>query len=129
MIIQILMMICIAWSSSAPLPHAAEKQMAGTAARAGIRIHIAVVADSLNVLRADVHVAPGTNARDLMVRLFQVEFADRGRKFVKSIAGFPARALRREYWALEVNGEYAKAGIAELELTGAATIVWHRKQY
>jgi hypothetical protein len=74
-------------------------------------------------------VETDTNARDLIEKLFQVEYADRGKKFIKGIAGFRTRRFKREYWSLEVNGEYSEVGIAEMVLQENSRIVWRLTKY
>ncbi|MFQ5632440.1 MAG: DUF4430 domain-containing protein [bacterium] len=74
-------------------------------------------------------VEAGANARDLMEKLFQIDYADRGKKFIKGIAGFQTRRFKREYWALEVDGEYSKLGIAEIVLQRNTKIVWRLASY
>jgi len=92
-------------------------------------VRIRVIADSLNQLQATVQVQAGTNARDLLKRLFHVEFADLGEKFVKGIAGFVANGRKKEYWALEIDGEYSKKGIAEITIHAPVQIVWTKRTY
>lgn len=93
------------------------------------QVSIEVIADSANTLSASVMVEPGTNARDLMEKLFQMEYADSGRKFVKSIAGFGPRRFKREYWSLEIDGDYAQVGIAEIRVEKSMKLVWRLVAY
>lgn len=106
-------------SAEHPQPQAAETYP--------VSIH--VIADSLNTLQATVQVPRGTNARDLMQQLFNMQFVDRGKKFVKGIAGFVANGRKKEYWALELDGEYAKVGIAEIRIDRPMRIVWRKRTY
>jgi hypothetical protein len=94
-----------------------------------VAVTIRIVADSLNTIEASIIVAPGTNARDLMERLFQVDYADHGRKFIKALAGFETRRFKREYWSLEIDGAYSEVGIAEIVLNKETQIVWKMKAY
>ncbi|MFQ5632184.1 MAG: DUF4430 domain-containing protein [bacterium] len=94
-----------------------------------ITVTIEIIADSSNTITASVTAEPGTNARDLLEKLFQIDYADRGKKFINGIAGFQTRRFKREYWALEVNGEYSKIGIAEIVLQKSTKIVWRMKSY
>ncbi len=94
-----------------------------------VAVHIEIIADSANVLRADVTVPRGTPARDLMNRLFQMEYADRRKSFVIAIAGFRAEKRKRQYWALSIDGEYARVGIAEIQCNQPLQIRWERKAF
>ena len=94
-----------------------------------VPVQIEIVADSANVIRANVTVKQDTPARELMNRLFQVKYADWRKSFVSAIAGFAANKRKRQYWALSINGEYAKVGIAEVRIKGPMTIRWDLKTY
>lgn len=94
-----------------------------------VAVSITIIADSVNTLSASVMVEPGTNARDLMEKLFQVEYADRGKKFVKGIAGFGPRLGQRAYWALEIDGAYAQVGIAEATIDKRTKLLWRLTAY
>ncbi|MDQ7054283.1 MAG: DUF4430 domain-containing protein [candidate division KSB1 bacterium] len=94
-----------------------------------VPIQIEIVADSVNVIRASVTVKPGTPARELMNRLFQMKYADWRQSFVTGIAGFEASKRKRQYWALSIDGEYAKVGIAAIKITEPMRIRWILKTY
>ena len=107
--------------AKAPLPHLEKGEK--------LTVTIEIIADSLNTIKASVEVEAGTNARDLMEQLFQIGYVDHGKKFITAIAGFETRRLQREYWALEINGNYSKTGIAEIVLQEKTKIVWRMKKY
>ncbi len=94
-----------------------------------IPVQIEIVADSANVIRANVTVKPDTPARELMNRLFQVKYIDWRKSFVTAIAGFEANKHKRQYWALSIDGEYAKVGIAWIKITAPMRIRWVLKTY
>lgn len=94
-----------------------------------IAITIDVIVDSLNHLHATLQAESGTNARDLMEQIFQIDYGDRSRKFIRGIAGFAPGRFEKKYWALEINGVYSSIGIAEITLTAPTTIVWRLKPY
>ncbi|RMD92192.1 MAG: DUF4430 domain-containing protein [Calditrichaeota bacterium] len=94
-----------------------------------VPVAIIVRPDNLNVLEAHIWVKAGTNARDLMMRLFQIKFADRGRRFVTAIAGFQANSRKREFWSLKVDSTVSNVGIAEIIINEPSTIEWQKKFY
>ena len=102
---------------------------AGTLCGQEVSVSIEIAADSVNTVHARVRVPAGTNARDLMAKIFNVGFADAGRKFVKSIAGFEAQARNKEYWSLEIDGKYAMVGIADIQIDREMKLKWMLKKY
>ena len=90
----------------------------------GLAIEIEIVADSANSLGAHVQVAAGTNARDLMERLFKMEYLDSGRKFVVGIAGFKTPPREHKFWKLEVDGTASQVGIAEILIQRSMRLRW-----
>src|SRR5262245_24626075 len=90
----------------------------------GVAIEIEIVADSSNSLGARVQVAEGTNARDLMEKLFKMEYLDSGRKFVVAIAGFKAPPREQKFWKLEVDGTGSQVGIAEILIRRPMRLRW-----
>jgi hypothetical protein len=87
-------------------------------------VTIEVVADSGNHVRAQVRVPAGTSARDLMEKLFKMEYLDAGRKFVVGIAGFKASPREKQFWKLEVDGVASQVGIAEIAITRTTQLRW-----
>ncbi len=94
-----------------------------------VHVAIEIVPDSLNTIRADLQVEVGTPARKLMNRLFQMKYADWRKAFVTGIAGFEADGRRRQFWALSINGEPSKVGIAEIVIHAPMRIRWEIKTY
>ncbi|MGH7495346.1 MAG: DUF4430 domain-containing protein [bacterium] len=90
----------------------------------GVAVEIEIVADSANSLAARVQVSAGTAARDLMERLFKIEYLDSGRKFVVSIAGYKAPPREQKFWKLEVDGTASQVGIAEIVLNRPTRLRW-----
>lgn len=109
------------------LPLALQPVQQETAAM--VRVHIEIIADSSNTLQAQVEAPRGEKAQALLDRLFRAGYADAGKKFVNEIAGFRADGRRRQFWALEINGELAKVGIAEIVLQEDTHIRWHLRTY
>ena len=115
----------IEWILALLLFAGGELQQATSAAIAlDVAVEIEIVADSSNTLRAQVRVPAGTNARDLMDKLFQMEYLDSSRKFVLGIAGYQARPREKKFWKLEVGGVASQVGVAEISLTGATRLRW-----
>ena len=112
--------MAIAGSRSPELPVVHEQK---------IRVDIEIIADSLNTMTASVVVELGTNARNLMEKLFQISYADRGKKFIDGIAGFQASRAQRQFWSLEIDGVFSKVGIAEITLQKKTRIVWRLTTY
>jgi len=88
------------------------------------RVQIQIVADSANSLQANVEVPVGTPARDLMERLFKMNYVDFTRKFVSGIAGFTASAREKKFWRLEIDGKDSAVGIADIKINKAMQIRW-----
>ncbi|MDZ7359416.1 MAG: DUF4430 domain-containing protein [candidate division KSB1 bacterium] len=89
-----------------------------------IRVHIQIIADSSNSLQADVEVPVGTPARDLMERLFKMNYADFARRFVNGIAGFIISPREKKFWRLEIDGKASEVGIAEIKISKPMQIRW-----
>lgn len=89
-----------------------------------VRVQIQVIADSSNSLLANLEVPAGTSAKDLMERLFKINYADMTRKFVSGIAGFTANAKDKKFWKLEIDGKASEVGIAEVEIDKPMQIRW-----
>ena len=94
-----------------------------------LAVEIEVVADSSNFLRAHVRVPEGTNARDLMERLFKMDYLDAGRKFVVGVAGFKVPPREKKFWRLEVEGVASPVGIAEIVIKRPARMRWVMTSY
>jgi hypothetical protein len=82
---------------------ASHQPLQGVEVTQSVAVEIEIVADSANALRARLQVAAGTRARDLMERLFQLEYVDSSRRFVVSIAGFKAPPREQKFWKLEIE--------------------------
>lgn len=89
-----------------------------------VRVHIQVLADSSNSIRAQLEVPIGTSARDLMDGLFKMEYADVTHRFVTGIAGFEALPKNKKYWKLEIDGKASEVGIAEIKIDKPMQIRW-----
>ena len=89
-----------------------------------IRVQIQVAADSANVIDASLEVSAGTSARDLMDRLFKMDYADMSRRFVTGIAGFEALPKNKKYWKLEIDGKASEVGIADIKIDYPIQIRW-----
>ncbi len=100
------------------------REIRSVEASSTVAVEIEVRADSSNVLHAQVRVAEGMNARDLMEKLFQMEYVDSGKKFVAGIAGFKAPPREKKFWRLEVDGTAAQVGIAEIVIKRAMRLRW-----
>lgn len=87
-----------------------------------IDVHIEIVADSSNHITATVQTAPNTNGRDLMERIFKMEYMDFTKRFVVGIAGLRADSKERKYWKIEIDGAASQAGIAEIVIKKAARL-------
>ena len=109
----ILLLVCVSLSLSKR-----------AAAAESVAVEIEIVADSANSLSARVQVAAGTKARELMEKLFNVEYLDSGRKFVVGIAGFKAPPREQKFWKLEVDGTASQVGIAEIVITRSTRLRW-----
>ncbi len=95
----------------------------------GLAVEIEVVADSSNFLRAQVRAPEGTNARDLMEKLFTMDYLDADRKFVVGIAGFKVLPHEKKFWKLEVEGVASQVGVAEIVVTRATRLRWVMASY
>lgn len=93
-------------------------------ASAALKVHIEIVADSSNHLVAHVQVAPNTNGRELMERLFKMEYMDFTKRFVVGIAGFKVSPREKQFWKLEIDGAEAQVGIAEVVLKHETRLRW-----
>jgi len=89
-----------------------------------VRVQIQVIADSNNSLQANVEVPVGTPARDLMERLFKINYVDFTRRFVNGIAGFTISPGEKKFWRLEVDGKASEVGIAEIKVNRPMQIRW-----
>ncbi len=89
-----------------------------------VRVQIQIIADSSNSLQADVEVPTGTPARDLMERLFKMNYADFARRFVNGIAGFIVSPREKKFWRLEIDGKASEVGIAEIKISKPMQIRW-----
>jgi hypothetical protein len=89
-----------------------------------VRVQIQIVADSSNVLEADVEVEAGMPARDLMDRLFKMSYVDYARRFVNGIAGFKVGPREKKFWRLEIDGKDSEVGIAEIKISKPMQIKW-----
>lgn len=94
-----------------------------------IDVHIEVIADSGNQIAATVQVEPNTNGRDLMERLFKMEYRDFTRRFVVTIAGFRAEPKEKKFWKLEIDGTASQVGIAEVMIKNSARIRWRLAEF
>jgi len=92
-------------------------------------IQFEIIVDDTNSIQALIQAMAGENARDVMKRLFSVEFAGSDEKFITSIAGFKADTNRKEYWGLQVNGETSMVGIAEIIIQDGMHLRWEKKKY
>jgi hypothetical protein len=88
------------------------------------RVQIQVVADSSNSLQANLEVPVGTLGRDLMDRLFKMDYMDVTRRFVTGIAGFSAAPKEKKYWKLEIDGKASEVGIAEIKINKPMRMRW-----
>jgi len=102
---------------------------AGAQTGSRVAVVVEIVADSANHLEARLQVAVGTTGRDLMDRLFKMEYADFTRRFVTGIAGFKADSRQRQFWKLEIDGEMAKVGIAEVIIEKPRRLRWVMARY
>jgi hypothetical protein len=91
---------------------------------ASLAVQIEIVADSSNRLSAHVQVEPNTNGRDLMERLFKMEYLDFTKRFVIGIAGFKASAKEKKFWKLEIDGVDSQVGIAEVVIKRNTRLRW-----
>lgn len=100
-------------------------------AQTGTRVAVVVeiVADSANHLEARLQVPAGANGRDLMDRIFKMEYAGFSRRFVTGIAGFKADSRQRQFWKLEIDGEAAMVGIAEVVIQKPVRLRWSLATY
>jgi len=94
-----------------------------------VLVHLEIIPDSVNVIKATLRVKKGTPARDLMNRLFQMDYADWRKTFVTGIAGFHADGRRRQFWALSVDGKPSQVGIAEITINQPVHIRWQIQTY
>ena len=94
-----------------------------------VKVQIEIIPDEKNTISAQLAVPVKTNARNLMEKTFQVGYAGWGKKFITSIAGFEADRKKKQYWALEIGGEYAKKGISEITIDKPLKIVWKLTDY
>ncbi len=85
---------------------------------------IEIFADSSNHLSARVQVEPNTNGRDLMERLFKMEYMDFTKRFVVGIAGFKVSPREKQFWKLEIDGAEAQVGIAEVVIKRNMRLRW-----
>ncbi len=104
-------------------------QAAGAQTGSRVAVVVEIVADSANHLEARLEVPVGTTGRDLMDRLFKMEYADFTRRFVTGIAGFKADSRQRQFWKLEIDGEMAKVGIAEVIIEKPRRLRWVMARY
>ena len=88
------------------------------------RVQIQVIVDSSNSLQANVEVPVGTPARDLMDRLFKINYVDFTHRFVNGIAGFMIARGEKKFWRLEVDGKASEVGIAEIIISKPMQIRW-----
>ena len=89
-----------------------------------IPVHLEIVADSSNHIVAQIEVESGTNGRDLMERLFKMDYMDATRRFVIGIAGFKAVPKQKQFWKLEIDGKASDLGIAEIVIKQATRMRW-----
>lgn len=89
-----------------------------------IKVHIEILADSSNRITAAVEVAPNTNARELLDRLFKMEYMDFTKRFVVGIAGFKVSPREKKFWKLEIDGTEAQVGIAEVVIKHETRLRW-----
>lgn len=89
-----------------------------------LAVQIEIFADSSNQLSAHVQVEPNTNGRDLMERLFKIEYMDFTKRFVIAIAGFKASPKEKTFWKLEIDGVDSQIGIAEVAIKRNARLRW-----
>lgn len=89
-----------------------------------VRVQIQIIADSSNSLQADLEVPAGTSGRDLMDRLFKMNYVDVSRRFVTGIAGFPALPRENKFWKLEIDGKASDIGIAEIKISKPMLMRW-----
>ncbi|MCG3121573.1 MAG: hypothetical protein ALAOOOJD_04728 [bacterium] len=101
-----------------------DHRAAESAAAPKVRVQIQIVADSSNALEADLTVPVGTPARDLMDRLFKMNYVDFRHRFVNGIAGFIIATGEKKFWQLEVDGKASEVGIAEIKITQPVRIRW-----
>ncbi len=89
-----------------------------------IKVHLEVAADSSNRIMAEVQVAPNTNGRELMDRLFKMEYMDFTKRFVIGIAGFKVSPKEKKFWKLEIDGADSQIGIAEVLIKRETRLRW-----
>jgi len=89
-----------------------------------VRVRIQVMADSSNFIQANVEVAAGTSARDLMDRLFKINYVDFTHRFVNGIAGFMVGPREKKFWRLDIDGEASEVGIADVKINKPMRIRW-----
>lgn len=94
-----------------------------------VQVQLEVVADSSNHLTAHLQVEPNTNGRDLMERIFKMEYMDFTKRFVVGIAGFKAPPKEKKFWKLEVEGVASQVGIAEVLITRDTRLRWSVSSY
>ncbi len=94
-----------------------------------VQVQIEIVADSSNHLNAALQVEPNTNGRDLMDRLFKMEYVDFSKRFVVAIAGFKASSKEKKFWKLEVDGAASQIGITEVVIKQAMRLRWSVSSY
>lgn len=89
-----------------------------------LSVQIEIFADSSNHLSAQVQVEPNTNGRDLMERLFKIEYMDFTKRFVVAIAGFKVSPKEKKFWKLEIDGLDSQVGIAEVVIKSNTRLRW-----
>jgi len=94
-----------------------------------VRVQIHVVADSSNALQAQVEIPVGTPARDLMDRLFKMNYVDFTHRFVNGIAGFTVGPREKKFWKLEIDGKASEVGIAEIKISRPMELRWVMTEY
>ena len=99
-------------------------QPAGVQASEKVVVIVEVVADSNNHINAQFEVQKGTNAREVMERLFKMEYQDVTRRFVTGIAGFQATSREKKFWKLEIEGEASPVGIADVKIERNLRLRW-----
>lgn len=103
--------------------------VAGAQSGTGVAVVVEIVADSANHLEARLQVPAGTNGRDLMDRIFKIEYAGFSRRFVTAIAGFKADSRQRQFWKLEIDDKTAMVGIAEVIIQKPMRLRWSLATY
>lgn len=89
-----------------------------------VSVAMEIVADSTNHIEATVRVPAGASARVVMDKLFKMDYADFGHRFVTGIAGFEATAKERKFWKLEIDGKASQVGIADVKITKPVRLRW-----